>query len=46
MPGAKTFDVSKRSSKRIPVAVYDIKFTESNREFIVTNCSGVSIFGY
>ncbi|CAD8144037.1 unnamed protein product [Paramecium octaurelia] len=45
LPGAKTFDVSKRSSKRVPVSVFNLQFTESNREFIVSSSEGVSIFG-
>ncbi|CAD8058883.1 unnamed protein product [Paramecium sonneborni] len=45
LPGAKIFDVFKRSTKRVPVQVFNIQFTESNREFIVSSAEGVSIFG-
>lgn len=31
LPGAKNYDVSKRSTKRIPVQVHQIEYSESNR---------------
>ncbi|KAM3138460.1 hypothetical protein pb186bvf_009374 [Paramecium bursaria] len=45
LPGAKTFDVSKRSSKRVPVSVLQIEFSSSNRQFIVAHSEGISVFG-
>jgi hypothetical protein len=31
LPGAKTHDVTKRSSKKVPVQVHSIEFSQSNK---------------